>query len=33
MQFRKKIKDIALLDSIGITSVGEDDACYGDLPF
>ena len=33
MQFRKKIKDIALLDSIGITSVGEDDTCYGDLPF
>ena len=33
MQLRKKIKDIALLDSIGTISVREDDLPYTDLPF
>ena len=32
-QFRKKIKDIAFLDSIDLPLVNEDEAMYGDLPF
>lgn len=31
--FRNKIKDIALLDSMGKLSVQEDFACGYDLPF
>ena len=33
MQFRKKIKDIAILNSIGTISVREDALPYTDLPF